>query len=91
MEIEIVLLLVFCSLVIAYLLHTFQKKREHVRRHIGDMFFTSILVISLVIIFISILVGGWNGLFLAAIGVYLLIPSLSGLILTKVLKKYNLF
>ncbi|WP_418056020.1 YesK family protein [Priestia megaterium] len=45
---------------------------------------------SLTIIAISILVvGGWDGMVLGAIGAYLLFPSLSGLIFTKLLIRYS--
>jgi len=89
MEYMIVLWTIACSLLLGYALHLFQKKRNS-NRHIGDVFFTSILIVSLVIFPISIfMVGGWNGLFISVVGVYLFSASFSGLILTKILKKYN--
>lgn len=88
-EIEIVLLLVCISLPISYLLHVFQKKRK-ITKHIGETFFMFAIVFSILLLPISILlIGGWDGLFVGAIGVYLLFPSISGLIFTKILKKYE--
>lgn len=89
MDIKIILVTIIASLVLAYMFHSIQRKRNS-DKHIGDKVFNIGFVISLTIIAISILVvGGWDGMVLGAIGAYVLFPSLSGLIFTKLLMRYN--
>ncbi|WP_427125021.1 YesK family protein (plasmid) [Priestia megaterium] len=89
MDIKIILVTIIAALVLAYIFHSVQRKRNS-DKHIGDKVFNIGFVISLTIITISILVvGGWDGMVLGAIGAYLLFPSLSGLIFTKLLMRYN--
>jgi len=89
MDIKIILGTIIAALVLAYIFHSFQKKGNS-DKHIGDKVFNIGFVISLTIIAISILVvGGWDGMALGALGAYLLFPSLSGLLFTKLLIKYN--
>ncbi|WP_173917726.1 YesK family protein [Halobacillus sp. Marseille-Q1614] len=86
MEIELVFLSIVVSLILAVVLHLLQKKLKS-KKHIGDVIFTQLIVLALVIFPISFFVGGWDGLFWGAVGVYMLIPSLSGLIFTKLIKR----
>lgn len=48
MEIEIVLLSVLGSLLLAYLLHVLHKRRD-LKKHMGNLIFTSLLIISLIL------------------------------------------
>ncbi|PFI69617.1 hypothetical protein CN918_25110 [Priestia megaterium] len=89
MDIKIILGTIIAALVLAYIFHSVQRKRNS-GKHIGNKVFNIGFVISLTIIAISILVvGGWDGMVLGAIGAYLLFPSLSGLIFTKLLIRYS--
>lgn len=89
MDIKLILVTIIVALVLAYIFHSVQRKRNS-DKHIGDKVFNIGFVISLTIIAISILVvGGWDGMVLGAIGAYLLFPSLSGLIFTKLLMRYS--
>ncbi|MDM8151119.1 YesK family protein [Priestia megaterium] len=89
MDIKLILVTIITALVLAYIFHSVQRKRNS-DKHIGDKVFNIGFVISLTIIAISILVvGGWDGMVLGAIGAYLLFPSLSGLIFTKLLMRYS--
>ncbi|MED3898141.1 MULTISPECIES: YesK family protein [Priestia] len=89
MDVKIILGTIIAALILAYIFHSLQRKRNS-DKHIGDKVFNMGFVISLTIIAISILVvGGWDGMALRAIGAYLLFPSLSGLIFTKLLIRYS--
>lgn len=89
MDIKIILGTIIAALVLAYIFHSVQRKRNS-DKHIGNKVFNIGFVISLTITAISILVvGGWDGMVLGAIGAYLLFPSLSGLIFTKLLIRYS--
>jgi len=89
MDIKLILVTIIAALVLAYIFHSVQRKRNS-DKHIGDKVFNIGFVISLTIIAISILVvGGWDGMVLGAIGAYLLFLSLSGLIFTKLLMRYS--
>ena len=61
MDVKIILGTIIAALILAYIFHSLQRKRNS-NKHIGDKVFNIGFVISLTIIAISILVvGGWDG------------------------------
>ncbi|WP_424511345.1 YesK family protein [Scopulibacillus darangshiensis] len=78
-----------CAIFVVSLFHHIQKKRTN-RKNLSYVIFIPMLIFSLVLFPISfILVGGWHGLFLAAIGVYLFFTSVSALIFATILKIFS--
>ncbi|MGG1368586.1 YesK family protein [Priestia megaterium] len=62
MDVKIILVTIVAALVLAYIFHSVQRKRNS-DKHIGDKVFNIGFVVSLTIIVISILVvGGWDGM-----------------------------
>lgn len=82
------LIFMVTSFLFAYILHLFQKKRKS-DKHLGDIIFILLWIVSVMVFTISFLVGGWDGIALGAISVFLFIASISGFIFTNFLKWLN--
>lgn len=88
MEIEFILLLVACSILLSFLFHHMDIIKN-TKKDRNKTVFGRIFVISIVIVVSGLIVGAWNGLLISAIGVHLLIPSISALLMNLILKKYS--
>lgn len=88
MEIEFILLLVACSILLSFLFHRMDITRN-TKKDRNKTVFGRIFVISIVIVVSGLIVGAWNGLLISAIGVHLLIPSISALLMNLILKKHS--
>ncbi|WP_454191578.1 hypothetical protein [Paenibacillus sp. Marseille-Q7038] len=88
MELEFVLLLVVCSILLSFLFHRIDLTRK-TKKDMNKTVFGRIFIISIVIIVSGLIVGAWNGLLISAIGVHLLIISISALFMNLILKKYS--
>jgi hypothetical protein len=84
LEIEIVLPLVTAAILLSFLFHRIDK---NTKRSTNKTVFGGVLIISVVLILAGLLLGEWNGLIISAIGVYLLIPSISALFINLILQK----
>ncbi|WP_160031813.1 hypothetical protein [Paenibacillus sp. An7] len=88
MELEFVLLLVACSILLSFLFHRIDMTRN-TKKDRNKTVFGRIFIVSIIIIVAGLIVGAWNGLLISAIGVHLLIPSISALFMNLILKKYS--
>ena len=83
--IEYGLISIAASFIFAYILHFLQKKRKS-DKHLGDMIFISLCVVSIIVFFSSFFVGRWEGLALGVSSVFLFLASVCGFIFTNWLK-----
>lgn len=88
MEIQVILLFILAGIILSIAFHFIQRKMQF-KKHPGDLIFIPFLAISLLFFIISYAVGAWTGLFFGALGIYIFTTSLSGLIITQLLKKYK--
>lgn len=87
MEIEFMLFLVAGFILLSFLFHRINFTKN-MKKDMNKMVFGVVFIISIVLVLTGLFVGAWNGLFISAMGAYLLIPSLSALLMNLILKKY---
>lgn len=85
MERIIILVLIVGTAIIAYLLHSYQKKRE-AKRHIGKSFFTGTFIVSLIVFPVSFLMEEPFAYYMAASAIFLFFLSINGFAITKILE-----
>ena len=85
MERIIILVLIVGTTIIAYLLHSFQKKRK-AKRHVGKVIFTETFIASLVVFPINFLMEEPLAYYTGASAIFLFFLSINGLAVTKILE-----
>ena len=85
MERIVILILIIGTTIVAYLLHSYQKKRR-ANRHIGKVLFTGTLFVSLVVFPISFLLDEPLAYYMGASGIFIFFLSINGFAMTKMLE-----
>ncbi|MRH44580.1 hypothetical protein GH741_18195 [Aquibacillus halophilus] len=86
MDISIIVGISIISLVLAFLVHFLQKKTG-LKRKTFYIIFISLLSIAIVLLISSYIVGGWTGLGLGALSIYIGVPSITTLLVLKIMEK----
>lgn len=85
MERLIILISIVGTTIIAYQLHSYQKKRK-ASKHIGKVIFTGTFVASLVVFPISFLMDKPVAYYMGASAIFLFFLSINGFAITKILE-----
>ncbi|KAA0956124.1 hypothetical protein FQ085_14870 [Planococcus sp. ANT_H30] len=85
MERIIILVLIVGTTIIAYLLHSYQKKREE-KRHVGKSLFMGTFIVSLVVFPVSFLMKEPFAYYMGVSAIFLFFLSINGFAITKILE-----
>ncbi|PXW93164.1 YesK-like protein [Streptohalobacillus salinus] len=83
MDIRIILGVFAASLLFAYFIY-FIIKKTSVSAKVIKIIFGVLLVMSIIVLAISYMIGGWTGLGLGALSIYVGVPSLTTLIVITI-------